>query len=33
MADFKLKLSFDEYKDKVYSCWVGKNIGGTMGAP
>ena len=21
------------YKDKVYACWIGKNIGGTMGTP
>lgn len=28
-----MKLNFDVYKDKVYACWVGKNIGGTMGAP
>ena len=29
----KVKLNFDEYKDRVYACWTGKNIGGTMGAP
>jgi len=28
-----MKLSFDQYKDKVYACWTGKNIGGTIGAP
>ncbi|MBQ8356988.1 MAG: hypothetical protein IJX39_04170 [Clostridia bacterium] len=28
-----MKLNFDTYKDKVRACWVGKNIGGTMGAP
>ena len=28
-----MKLNFDVYKDKVYACWIGKNIGGTMGAP
>ena len=28
-----MKLNFNEYKDKVYACWVGKNIGGTMGTP
>lgn len=27
------KLNFDEFKDSVYACWIGKNIGGTMGAP
>ena len=28
-----MKLSFKEYEDKVYACWTGKNIGGTMGTP
>ena len=28
-----IKLNLAEYKDKVYACWIGKNIGGTMGAP
>lgn len=28
-----MKLNFQTYKDKVYACWVGKNIGGTMGGP
>lgn len=28
-----MKLNLQTYKDKVYACWVGKNIGGTMGAP
>ena len=28
-----MKLNFNSYKDKVYACWVGKNIGGTMGGP
>ncbi len=28
-----MKLNYKEYRDKVYACWVGKNIGGTMGAP
>ncbi len=22
-----------DYRDKVYACWLGKNIGGTLGAP
>ncbi len=26
-------INNNEYKDKVYACWIGKNIGGTMGAP
>ncbi|NLF40306.1 ADP-ribosylglycohydrolase family protein [bacterium] len=26
-------LNRKEYLDKVYACWLGKNIGGTLGAP
>lgn len=26
-------LRYGEYKDKVYGCFTGKNIGGTLGAP
>lgn len=26
-------LSKEKYEDKVKACWIGKNIGGTMGAP
>lgn len=29
----KQNLSFKEYKDKVYACWLGKNIGGSLGGP
>lgn len=29
----KLQLDFNDYKDSVYACWIGKNIGGTIGAP
>ena len=29
----KIKLNFEQYKDSVYACWLGKNIGGTMGTP
>lgn len=29
----KMKLNYDTFKDKVYACWIGKNIGGTMGGP
>ena len=29
----KIKLSKKEYYDKMYACWLGKNIGGTIGAP
>ena len=28
-----MKLNFSTYRDKVYACWQGKSIGGTMGAP
>lgn len=26
-------LNWKEYRDKVYGCWSGKNIGGTLGGP
>ena len=26
-------LNKEIYRDKVYACWIGKNIGGTMGTP
>ena len=26
-------LNQAEYRDRVYACWLGKNIGGTLGAP
>jgi ADP-ribosylglycohydrolase len=28
-----MKLNVNEYQDKVLGCWMGKNIGGTLGAP
>lgn len=28
-----MKLDFVKYKNKVKGCWIGKNIGGTMGGP
>ena len=28
-----MKLNMHEYKDRVKACWIGKNIGGTMGGP
>ena len=28
-----IKLNYNDYKDKVYACWLGKNIGGTLGTP
>lgn len=26
-------MSHSEYRDKVFACWLGKNIGGTLGSP
>ncbi len=28
-----MKIDFKTYRDKVYGCYIGKNIGGTLGAP
>ena len=28
-----MRINFEKYRDKVNACWVGKNIGGTMGTP
>jgi len=28
-----MKLNRQEYHDKVLACWLGKNVGGTVGAP
>lgn len=28
-----IKLNKKEYLDKLHACWIGKNIGGTLGAP
>ena len=28
-----IELGVSEYQDKVYGAWLGKNIGGTLGAP
>jgi len=28
-----IKLNYSEYLDKVRACWIGKNIGGTIGGP
>jgi ADP-ribosylglycohydrolase len=28
-----MKINLEEYKQKVLGCWMGKNIGGTLGAP
>jgi len=29
----KIQIREKDYYDKVYACWLGKNIGGTLGAP
>jgi len=29
----KVKLNYDQIRDKIYACWIGKNIGGTIGGP
>lgn len=29
----KVTLNKAEYRDQVYACWLGKNIGGTLGVP
>ena len=28
-----IRFSRETLRDKIYACWVGKNIGGTMGTP
>ena len=28
-----VKFNREELRDKIFGCWIGKNIGGTMGAP
>ena len=33
MENTKVKLNFNAYRDRVRACWIGKNIGGTMGGP
>jgi len=29
----RIQLAEDVYRNKVFACWMGKNIGGTLGAP
>ncbi len=29
----KVKFNEKEFRDRVYACWMGKNIGGTLGMP
>ena len=33
MRNIITRLNIKEYKDRVYACWLGKNIGGTIGGP
>jgi ADP-ribosylglycohydrolase len=28
-----MRLNIQDYRDKVLGCWIGKNVGGTIGAP
>ena len=28
-----VKMNYEYIKDKIHACWIGKNIGGTIGAP
>ena len=28
-----VKMNREQIRDKIYACWIGKNIGGTIGAP
>ena len=28
-----MKLNRKQYQDKVRGCWIGKNVGGTLGMP
>ena len=30
---FVIKFNRERLYDKIYACWIGKNIGGTMGTP
>ena len=29
----QVRLNKEKLRDKIYACWIGKNIGGTMGGP
>ncbi|MGM9652362.1 MAG: ADP-ribosylglycohydrolase family protein [Eubacteriales bacterium] len=28
-----IRFNYESLKDRIYACWIGKNIGGTMGTP
>ena len=32
-SDDMTKFNKAELRDKIYACWLGKNIGGTLGTP
>ena len=32
-TNVQIKLNTASFRDRVYACWIGKNIGGTMGGP
>ena len=32
-AEKKSSINESEFRDRVYACWLGKNIGGTLGVP
>ena len=33
VGDLYMQLDYEQYLEKVKSCWLGKNIGRTLGAP
>ena len=33
IKDQKVYINENDFRDKVYACWLGKNIGGTLGMP
>lgn len=32
-ASYEQNITLETFRDKVYGCWTGKNIGGTLGVP
>lgn len=33
MSIERTKMNYERIKDKIHACWIGKNIGGTIGGP
>jgi len=33
IKDQKVNINENDFRDRVYACWLGKNIGGTLGMP